>query len=53
MSELSQPDKGRVLPGSRNSMNKEKDVWEGFRYSENCKRLSTDRDTGKKEPVAK
>lgn len=48
MPESSQPDKGRVLPGSRNSMSKDTDVREGVKYSENCKKLSMDRDRGKK-----
>lgn len=49
MPELSQSGKGRVLPGSR----KDADAWEGFRYSENCKKLSMGRDRGEKGLVPK
>lgn len=53
MPELSQPGKGRVLPGSRNSTSKDAHVWEGFRYSENCKKLSMGGDRGEKGLVPK
>lgn len=53
MPEFSQPDKGRVLPGSRNSMSKDVDVREGVKYSENCRKLNMDRERGKKGPVPK
>lgn len=51
--EINQPDKARILPGSRNSMSKDINVWKSSRSSENCKKLSLIGDTERKGPAQK